>query len=440
MSTIHPLPAHIDATAPGDPGYDRARRTFSAVGTPDLVVRPQTPAEVALTVQLAVDEGHALSVRSGGHSTLGHSTHDHGIVLDLARLDGVDVLDPASGLVRVGGGATWDRVATTLSAYGLGITSGDTRSVGVGGLTLGGGIGWRVRRHGLAIDSLVAAEVVTADGRLLRVDADHHADLFWALRGGGGNFGVVVAFEFLAQPVRTVQFGTVAYALDDVSGLVTRWRDAMRVASQDLTSTLVLMPGIMRSPLAGLVLVCQSGDDADAASDDLALMHELGEVQISQVEERPYADVLEEAQHPPGVRVVAHNTLVDAIDDDVVARVAEGFGRAAQPTVVSLRSLGGTMARVPTDATAFAHRRAEAMVLTGSFLPADAGPDAVEAAVAPWRGLRGGAYVNFLSTATQADLAKAYPVATRARLAGVKRAYDPANVLRRNHNIAPADG
>ena len=228
---------------------------------------------------MAVDTGQALSVRSGGHSAMGHSTHDHGIVLDLAHLDAVELLDPASGLVRVGGGATWGRVATALSAHGLGITSGDTSSVGVGGLTLGGGIGWRVRRHGLAIDSLVAAEVVTAEGELLRVEADHHADLFWALRGGGGNFGVVLAFEFLAQPVRTVRYGTVAYALDDVPGLVTRWRDAMRVASEDLTSTLVLMPGLMRNPLAGLVLVCQSGDDPDTAENDLALMHELGDVQ-----------------------------------------------------------------------------------------------------------------------------------------------------------------
>ena len=440
MSTTHPLPSHFDATAPGDADYDRARRTFSAAGSPDLVVRPRSPAEVAVAVQMAVDTGQALSVRSGGHSAMGHSTHDHGIVLDLAHLDAVELLDPASGRVRVGGGATWGRVATALSAHGLGITSGDTRSVGVGGLTLGGGIGWRVRRHGLAIDSLLAAEMVTAEGELLRVDADHHADLFWALRGGGGNFGVVLAFEFVAQPVRAVRYGTVAYALDDVPGLVTRWRDAMRVASEDLTSTLVLMPGLMRNPLAGLVLVCQSGDDPDTAENDLALMHELGDVQISQVEERPYADVLEDAQHPPGVRVVAHNTLVDAIDDDVVGRVARGFDRAPQPTVVSLRSLGGAMARVPHDATAFAHRQAEAMVVTGSFLPVDADSDAVEAAVAPWRDLPGGAYVNFLSTATAHDLAKAYPPATMARLAQVKGAYDPANVFHRNHNIARLDG
>jgi FAD/FMN-containing dehydrogenase len=214
----------------------------------------------------------------------------------------------------------------------------------------------------------------------------------------------------------------------------------MWVASDDLTSTLVLMPGLMGRPLAGLVLVCQSGTDADTAREDLALMHDLGAVQISEVSERPYADVLEEAQHPPGLRVVAHNTLVDAVDDDIVARVAHGFSAARQPTVVSLRSLGGAVARVPAEATAFAHREAEAMVLTGAFLPADAGDEAVEAAVAPWRDLPGGAYVNFLSTATEADLAKAYPAATWARLAEAKRAYDPANLFRRNHNIHPADG
>jgi FAD/FMN-containing dehydrogenase len=440
MSTTRPLPSHIDAVAPGDVGYDLVRGTFSAAGSPDIVVRPRTPAEVAVTVQLAVDTGHALSVRSGGHSAMGHSTHDHGVVLDLAHLDAVDLLDRTSRRVRIGGGATWDRVASVLAQHDLGISAGDTRSVGVGGLTLGGGIGWRVRRHGLAIDSLVAAEVVTAEGRLLRVDADHHPDLFWAVRGGGGNFGVVIAFEFEAQPVRSVHYGTVAYALDDVAGLVRRWRDAMWVASDDLSSTLVLMPGLLRSPLAGLVLVCQSGEDPDAAREDLALMHELGDVPVSHVEARSYADVLEDAQHPPGVRIAAHNTLVDALDDDLVARIAVGFDSSPDPTVVSLRSLGGAVAGVPAAATAFAHRRAEAMVVSGSFLPADANPDRVEQAVAPWRDLPGGAYVNFLSTATEADLAKAYPTPTRTRLTEVKKVYDPGNVFRRNHNITPSDG
>ena len=152
-----------------------------------------------------------MSVRSGGHSPLGHGTNTGGMVIDLAHLDDVEVLDAERRLVRVGGGATWGRVAAALDPHGWALTSGDTADVGVGGLTLGGGIGWMVRRHGLAIDNLVGARVVTADGRLVTASQDEHPDLFWALRGGGGNFGVVVDFDFVAQPVSTVHYGTITY-------------------------------------------------------------------------------------------------------------------------------------------------------------------------------------------------------------------------------------
>ena len=159
----------------------------------------------------AVRHDLAVSVRSGGHSPLGHSTNTGGMVIDLAHLDAVEVLDADRRLVRVGGGATWGKVSAALDPHGWALTAGDTADVGVGGLTLGGGIGWMVRRYGLAIDNLVGARVVTADGRLVTASADEHADLFWALRGGGGNFGVVVDFDFVAQQVSTVHYGTITY-------------------------------------------------------------------------------------------------------------------------------------------------------------------------------------------------------------------------------------
>jgi len=381
-----------------------------------------------------------VSVRSGGHSPLGHSTNTGGMVIDLSHLDDVRVLDAGRRLVRVGGGATWGQVAAALDPYGWGITAGDTGSVGVGGLTLGGGVGWMVRRDGLAIDSLVGARVVTADGRLLTTSEHDHPELFWALRGGGGNFGVVVDFDFVAQPVTNLHFGSVAYRLDDPADLLVRWRDAMRLAPEELSSTLVLMPG---APAAATVLLCYAGDPGttaahvDAATEPL---FELGTVTRANLAERRYPDILEDGQHPPGLRLVVRNALVPTLDDAVIGAMTR-MHAAAHPTVIAVRSLGGAFGRVPADATAFAHRDAEAMVVGMVMLPDTATDAEAERALVGWRAVAAhgtGTYVNFQGSATAADLAAAYPPATYARLAAVKRAYDPTNRFARNHNVEPA--
>ena len=350
---------------PGDEGYDDAAGVFFATGQPALVIRPRDPAEVASALRHAQSSGLTVSVRSGGHSALGHGTNTDGMVIDLVHLDQVEVLDTDGRLVRVGGGARWGHVADTLRSHGLGLSSGDTRDVGVGGLTLGGGIGWMVRKHGLAIDNLVGARVVTADGRLLRASAVEHPDLFWALRGGGGNFGVVVDFDFVAQPVSSVHYGSVAYQVDDVGELVGRWRHAMRVAPDQLSSTLALLPPMGEGPRQAMVLLCYAGDpgtsvaEADAAIEPLL---ELGAVREASITERPYAEVLEDAQHlPPGLRLRIRNTLVRSLGDEVVEAVAALH--ASTSAMIALRSLGGAVARVPVDATAFAHRDAEALSL-----------------------------------------------------------------------------
>ena len=420
----------VEAVRPGDDGYDAAARVVFATGRPALVVRPRDPAGVAAALDHAARRDLAVSVRSGGHSLLGHSTNTGGMVLDLGHFDGVRVLDPGRRLVRVGGGATWGLVAAALDPHGWGITSGDTSGVGVGGLTLGGGIGWLVRRYGLAIDNLVGARVVTADGRLLDASADEHPDLFWALRGGGGNFGVVVDFDFVAQPVTDLHFGSVAYRPDDPADLLRRWRDAMRVAPDELSSTLVLRPG------EPTVLLCYAGEPGtDVAAVDAAIepLFELGTVTTASVRERRYPEILEDAELPPGVRLVVRNTLVPALDDAVIAAI----GRL-QKQVIAVRSLGGAFARVPADATAFAHRGAEAMVVGMAVLPPGT---ATDAAPAGWQGVAEygtGTYVGFQGSATAADLAAAYPGPTYARLAAVKRTYDPTNRFALNHNVEPA--
>jgi FAD/FMN-containing dehydrogenase len=428
---------------PGDDGYDAAARVFFASGGPALVVRPRDADEVAAALRHAVRHGLDISVRSGGHSALGHGTNTGGMVLDLAHLDAVELVDAGRRLVRVGGGATWGRVAAALDPHGLGVTSGDTKEVGVGGLTLGGGIGWMVRKHGLAVDNLVGARVVTADSRVVTASADENADLFWALRGGGGNFGVVVDFDFVAQPVTTVHHGTVAYQLDSAGDLVRRWRDAMRAAPDELSSTLALLPPMPGTPRQAMLLLCYAGDPgtpmarADAAIEPLL---ELGTVAKASITERRYADVLEDAQAlPPGLRLVVRNALVRTLDDEVVDAL-EALHGGPPPAAIALRSLGGAVARVPADATAFAHRDAEAMVVGGFPLAAQLGPAEVEQALAPWgavAALGSGTYVNFQGSATAADVASAYPPATYARLAEVKRAYDPGNVFALNHNVVP---
>jgi FAD/FMN-containing dehydrogenase len=437
--SLHQTDLAVEALRAGDEGYAAAARVFFATGEPALVVRPRDPEQVAAALAHAARHDLAVSVRSGGHSPLGHSTNTGGMVIDLAHLDDVQVLDADRRLVRVGGGATWGRVAAALDPHGWGLTAGDTSNVGVGGLTLGGGVGWMVRRHGLAIDNLAGARMVTADGRLLTTSAHEHPDLFWALRGGGGNFGVVVDFDFVAQPVTNLHFGSVLYGLDNPVVLLGRWRDAMRLAPEELSSTLALLPG---DPPSAMVLLCYAGDPGTAVADvDAAVepLFELGTVTKASISERRYADILEDAQHPPGLRLVARNTLVPTLDDAVIAAI-QRLHAAPRPTAIAVRSLGGAFGRVPTDATAFAHRDAEAMVVCGLMLPDVATDAEVERALVGWRAVAAhgtGTYVNFQGSATAEDLAAAYPPATYARLAAVKRAYDPANRFALNHNVEP---
>jgi FAD/FMN-containing dehydrogenase len=431
-----------DALRPGDNGYDAAARTFFATGQPALVVRPREADEVAAALRYATAHRLTVSVRSSGHSPLGHSTNTGGMVIDLRRLDHVEVLDTEHRLVRVGGGATWGRVAEALAPHGWAITAGDTSDVGVGGLTLGGGIGWMVRRHGLTIDNLSAARVVTADGRLLTTSSAEHPDLFWSLRGGGGNFGVVVDFDFRAQPVGRVHFGTVAYAFDDPADLMARWRDAMQAAPDELSSTLALTPRIAGATPSVVVLLCYAGSPGSTTSQADAAVRpllELGTATAVNVSECGYADILEHAAHPPGLRLAMRNTLVPTLDDATIARVLSAHDSGV-PTAIAVRSLGGAFGRVPSDATAFAHRDAEAMIVALLMIADSATEAQVEHALVSWRmvAARGtGTYLNFQGAATASDLASAYPPETYARLARTKRLYDPDNRFGLNHNIPP---
>jgi FAD/FMN-containing dehydrogenase len=422
---------HI-AVRPGDAGYDAARTTIASTAEPAVVLRPTSAEEVVAALRYAREEGLDVAVRSGGHNALGFGNIDGGAVLDVSRLDAVEVL--GGDLVRIGAGATWGAVAEALAPHGLALTSGDTVSVGVGGLVQAGGIGWMVRKHGLTIDSLLAAEVVTASGDVVRASAEENPDLFWALRGGAGNFGVATAFELRAQRVRTVRFGVITFALDDVRGLLAGWSQVMRSAPDELSSTLVLMPGFGDFPAGAMLYVCDCGDDPSVVEP----LRRIGKVVADDVSERPYPEVLEEAHPPEGILPVIGNTLVESVDEQVIDAIATAYDGGGR--VVFLRALGGAMERVAPDATAFAHRDVEALVVSAAFLPLDATEEQVEAATAVWRtiGDQGvGSYAGFLGSDTPDDLAALWPAETMKRLVEAKRTWDPDNVFRRNFNVRP---
>lgn len=432
-----------DIIEPGDAEYELASRTVLVGGSPAYVLRPASVADVQAAVAFATATVMPLSVRSGGHSFPGFGTNDDGVVVDLSRLASVEVIDEERHLVRVGGGTTWGQVADELAPHGLAISSGDTRSVGVGGLTLSGGIGWKVRKHGLALDQLVAAEVVTAAGEVVRASADQDAELFWALRGGGGNFGIVTALEFAAHVTTDVFFGRVVFPASEAATVLQGWADHLRDAPEALTSTVEFANPFAGGPEAPVEIhVAFDGDDPDLAAQAIDPIRALGTVIEDDVELIPAAHVLEEGMTPPpGIRIVTRSGFVGKESVTEVLRTLTDVGSAQGSPFIAVRSVGGAAARVAEDATAYAHRQAELMFVTTIL-----GPEPVVAAARPgldavWERLAphvSGAYANFLSSASDDDVAAVYPEETYRRLAAVKRAYDPGNLFAGNHNVRPA--
>lgn len=432
-----------EIVGPEDEGYDAASRTVLVGGTPAYVLRPANVEDVRKAVRYAADSGLPLAVRGGGHAFPGFGTNDGGVVIDLGLLAGVELVDKERHVVRIGGGATWGQVAAALAPHGLAISSGDTKSVGVGGLTLSGGIGWKVRKYGLALDSLVAVELVTAAGDVVRASTDENPELFWAVRGGGGNLGIVTAFDFAAHPTTDIFFGKVSFPAAEIADVLPRWAEYLRTAPAELTSIASFANPFLGGPDAPLeIQVAYDGDDADLAAQAIDPIRALGTVIADEVALTPYAEVLVDGMvPPPGIRLVTRNAFVDKDSVPDVLRILAEAGRAQGAPVIAVRSLGGAVAQVADDATAYAHRRADLMFITTTI-----GPPPVIEATRParqqlWDRLSphvDGAYANFLSDAGDADVAAVYPAATYERLAAVKREYDPENVFAGNHNVRPS--
>ncbi|MFF0268797.1 FAD-binding oxidoreductase [Kribbella sp. NPDC004536] len=419
-----------DVLVPGDAGFEAAGRTMTAVGRPAVVVRCATAADVVAALKYAEAQDLPIAVRSGGHHAAGFGTSDGGVVIDVRPMDEVRVLP--DDVVRVETGATWGEVAARLGKVGLAISSGDTASVGVGGLMAGGGIGWMVRKHGLAIDNVVSAEVVTADGAVRRVDAATEPELFWGVRGAAGSLGVVTSYDISAIRRPTVYFGTLLYPWTQAEQVIRAWAEYLPDAPDELTASLQLAPTMMADrqvPVA--VQVCATTTEV------LEPLRHLGPLISEQVAEVPYAEVFSDMTMPPDWRPRIRNGFYDTWSDGLAEKLL-----AARPRIpglaIEIRSLGGAYGAMPADATAFAHRDARFMVnsvLMGTPEQQGRQPEAFDAL---WRSLEpDGAYLNFLSDPTDADLDACYPEAHRTRLAVLKQTVDPGHVFRNALSVPP---
>jgi FAD/FMN-containing dehydrogenase len=431
-----------DIVEPGAAEYESASRSRLASGSPAHILRPKTVGDVQAGVRFAASAGLVLSVRGGGHGFAGFGTNDGGVVIDLSELAKVEITGCEPHLVRIGGGATWGQVAAALAPYGLAISSGDTKSVGVGGLTLIGGIGWKVRKYGLALDNVAAVEVVTASGQVVRASAAENPELFWAIRGGGGNFGIVTAFEFVAHRTTDVFFGKIAFPASEAAAVLQGWADYLRAAPDELTSVAEVANPFAGGPEAPVgIHVAFDGDDPHLAARAIDPIRRLGTVTGDDIALEPYADTLADGTAPPpGIQFVPQSAFADKESVSEVLQILAEVRASHRPPFITVRSVGGAVSRVPDDATAYAHRQAELLVVTTLAGPAPAVEAARPALDTIWGRLAphvNGAYANFLASATEEDVAEIYPTQTYQRLAAVKRRYDPGNLFARNHNIRP---
>ncbi len=434
--------------APGDPDYDKARTVFygGVDRRPAVIIRVADVNDVVRVVDLARASGLELAVRSGGHSSVGHSVSEGGIVLDLSNMDDLQI-DPDSYTAWAETGLTAGEFTTAAAQHGLAVGFGDTGSVGIGGITLGGGVGYLVRKYGLTIDSLLAAEVVTADGQIRHVDEQTHPDLFWAIRGGGGNFGVVTRFKFQLHQVPSVVGGMLILPAtpETVAGFIAEaeaaQEDLSGIANVMFAPPMPFLPQEAHGKLIIMAFLVYAGE-AEAGERALAPFRTLATPLADMLKPMSYPEIYPpeegaEEYHP----VAASRTMfVDEIDLSVAETIVERLqSSTAAMSVAQLRVLGGAMARVPADATAFAHRTSKIMVNIAALYEKPEEKATHEAWVADFASALlqsdSGAYVNFLGDEGEERIRAAYPGSTWDRLVEVKARYDPTNLFRLNQNI-----
>ncbi len=430
-----------------DPGYDDLRRVvFTGFDRrPAAIVRAGDAADVARVVNLAREMGAELAVRSGGHSRAGHSTSEGGIILDLSAMNSVKIdVDRRTAWAQTG--VTAGDYTRATGERGLATGLGDTASVGLGGITLAGGIGFLVRRNGLAIDDLLAAEVVTADGELLEVDETTHADLFWALRGGGGNFGVATRLRLRLHEIDAVVGGMLMLpaSTDVINGLITAAdaspEELSVIANVLKAPPLPFIPAEHHGKPVVIALMVYAGG-AEAGETAIAAIRGLATPLADMVRPIRYQEMFAGPEGPPPAFDAGTNVLVDELPALAGEMILEHLETAtAAIAAVQLRVLGGAMARIPDEATAFGHRSAKLMVNIAAMHERPEERHEQESWVsslanALTAGTPAGAYVGFIGNEGDEGLRRAYPPATLKRLAQAKRRYDPDNLFRLNLNV-----
>ena len=439
---------------PGDDGYDAAREIWNAAhdARPALIIRCAGVGDVMRAVDFARSEDLTVAVRGGGHSVAGFSTVDGGVVIDLSGMRSVRV-DPERRRAVAEGGATWADFDHETQAFGLAVTGGLVSSTGIGGFTLGGGIGWLMRKHGLAADNLVGADVVTADGRLVHSSEDENPELLWGLRGGGGNFGIATSLEYRLHPVGpTVMAGPIFFAGDRAAEILRFYRDWVRGLPDELT-TLVnlttappapfLPEAVHGKPVVAIVAV-GAGEHEQAAA-QLQPVRELGEPVADLIGAIPYTAMqsLLDPLWERGAHNYFRSSFVDQVDDAAIAALVEAHQDVPSPmSEIHLQHFGGAVARVRDDHGAFGDRSAQFVLNVIARTPGAGGftnsvgwarrtVDALD------RVSRPGAYTNFMGDASDGRLRDSYGAAKYERLVALKRRYDPDNLFALNQNIAP---
>ena len=430
-----------------DEGYDEARTVWNRMirRSPALIVRCAGTDDVVAALGFAREHDLLISVRGGGHNVTGNAVCDAGLMLDLSPMKDARVHRDQRRIIA-GPGLTWKDLDTATQSHGLATTGGIVSSTGVAGLTLGGGHGWLMRKHGLTCDNLAGVELVTADGERLRASADENADLFWGVRGAGGNFGVVTAFEFQLHPLATVLAGMLLYPRRQAREVLDVFREAAENAPDELTLGVVLTTWHDGGPVVGLV-ACYSGALADGER-CLQPFRRLGAPLLDGIRAMRYGELqtMFDATNPPGAWYYKSGYLdgVAVRADRFVDVLLEhcDFPSPSPMSRIFIEHLGGAMGRVPADATAFVHRSApfDLIVVAGGF-PVEATERnmawarATSSAMRPF--MSGAAYVNYLDADADTEAVRAAYGPAYARLVALKNRYDPHNVFRLNQNIRP---
>jgi FAD/FMN-containing dehydrogenase len=434
---------------PEGAGYDDARKLFYSWidRKPSIIVKAADETDIARVITFAREREIQLAVRSGGHSLAGHSMSEGGIVLDVSEMCGMEI-DATARTAWAGAGMTAGQYTNAAAAHGLATGFGDTGSVGIAGITLGGGVGFLVRKHGMTIDELLAADIVTADGHLLRVDETNQPDLFWAIRGGGGNFGVATRFKFRLQEVDRILGGILM--LPATPDILRSLLDEAEAAPEELS----VIVNVMRAPPMPFIPQEHHGKIIVMAMMVYAGKIEEGESVLAPFRKlaKPIADMLRPMKYPEmyqgegphPVAAAVRSMFIDTVDRDVAESILEHLqSSTASMAVNQIRVLGGAMARVAADATAFAHRGRRMMVNVAALYERREESATHDAWVARFatalQGNDRSVYVNFLGDEGSARVRDAYPGATWERLCAVKRRYDPANFFRSNQNISPSE-